>query len=705
MKQKLLKTVLVALALVTGSMGVKAQISISDSGVSYGFDDGIAPFSEGTIQSGNTSIGNVLTTGSTGKAVAYFGENNGSYTLKENENVTFSFVAYQGWYTGSKVAKVSIKDTDGNELIGYTYNHGACNVTDVRIGGTTVDGFSTFFGQCYAGSKHANQYTGSSTQNFNVKTGWNPVFTFSISSSGFVSFSCIYENKGTNVTYNGRVSTDNGVKLQSLEITDEVTDANRCIGIDNLAVKSVVETTYGYTINYKYGNYIVATDEGQAVENAVITAKSIVTDSNGDRYFAVVDGTSGQLNVTSTPANNVLNVEVRKPYTATLNVTYMCDGTTLGSKSNSFVEADDKSCYWNYSFPAYIVKDGNYYGVGEVSQYGESGSFNNGEEINKTVNYKKEDNIVFFEEWETQTLSTSTYPITYNDLFFSDGKGRAIMKTDSHMSLSFDISEKGIYKIEMPYKNTNSKSRNHIISIDGTAEEQVSVGANGVSGLFEKELTLDAGSHTIDIKCVYSLTSVFDYAVVRKTADLATVTSVGFATYSPSSNVSVPDDVKVYTVTVDAGGNSVTLNPVPAGSVVQAGTGYVIEAAEGSYPFAVSNEAVSSIGENALTVSDGAVTVGESDNIYVLAQRSDGNVGFLKVASGVEIPAGKAYLELSESQAKASFLSFGNIVTAIESTESTAKAGNGVYYSLQGIRTSAPAKGLYIINGKKVVVK
>lgn len=309
MKQKLLKTILVALALVTGSMGVKAQISISDSGVSYGFDDAtIAPFSEGTIQSANTSIGNVLTTGTAGKAVAYFGENNGSYTLKENETVTFSFVAYQGWYTpnnGEKVAKVSIKDTDGNELIGYTYNHGNCNVTDVRIGGTTVDGFSTFFGQCHASgtNRDANQYTGSTNQNFNVTKGWNPVFTFSISSSGFVSFSCKYEYKGIDKKYNGRVSTENGVKLQSLEITDEVTDDNRCIGIDNLTVKSVVEITYGYIINYKYGNDIVATEEGQAVENAVITAKSIVNDSNGDRYFAVVDGTSGQLTVTSTPAN------------------------------------------------------------------------------------------------------------------------------------------------------------------------------------------------------------------------------------------------------------------------------------------------------------------------------------------------------------------------------------------------------------------
>ena len=194
------------------------------------------------------------------------------------------------------------------------------------------------------------------------------------------------------------------------------------------------------------------------------------------------------------------------------------------------------------------------------------------------------------------------------------------------------------------------------------------------------------------------------YAPVEAT-DLATASNVGFATYSPSSNVAVPEDVKVYTVTVNAEQTAVTLNPVVAGSVVAAGTGYVIEAAEGTYPFAVSNEAVSEIGKNALKVSDGSVTVAAEDNIYVLAQRSNGNVGFSKVEEGVAIPAGKAYLQLSSGgEAKASFLSFGG-VTAIESVEANGKAGNNEYYTLQGVRTTAPVKGLYIVNGKKVVVK
>ena len=192
------------------------------------------------------------------------------------------------------------------------------------------------------------------------------------------------------------------------------------------------------------------------------------------------------------------------------------------------------------------------------------------------------------------------------------------------------------------------------------------------------------------------------YAPVTAT-DLATVSSVGYATYSPSSNVAVPEDVKVYTVTVNAEQTGVELNPVSAGSVIAAGTGYVLEAAEGSYPFAVSNgEAISR--ENALKVSDGNVTVGETDKIFVLAKRNNGSVGFSIVNTGVTIPAGKAYLQLS-AEAKVSFLSFGDDATAIESVETNNNRGNGEYYTLQGVRTSAPVKGLYIINGKKVVVK
>ena len=34
-----------------------------------------------------------------------------------------------------------------------------------------------------------------------------------------------------------------------------------------------------------------------------------------------------------------------------------------------------------------------------------------------------------------------------------------------------------------------------------------------------------------------------------------------------------------------------------------------------------------------------------------------------------------------------------------------AEANNGAYYNLQGIRVAQPTKGLYIVNGKKMLVK
>ena len=43
-------------------------------------------------------------------------------------------------------------------------------------------------------------------------------------------------------------------------------------------------------------------------------------------------------------------------------------------------------------------------------------------------------------------------------------------------------------------------------------------------------------------------------------------------------------------------------------------------------------------------------------------------------------------------------------VTAIEAVE-TEKAEDGAWYTIQGVRVDKPAKGLYIHNGRKVVVK
>lgn len=196
----------------------------------------------------------------------------------------------------------------------------------------------------------------------------------------------------------------------------------------------------------------------------------------------------------------------------------------------------------------------------------------------------------------------------------------------------------------------------------------------------------------------------FDYMYIQKLADLASVSAAGFATYSPTKNVVVPaeDVAEVYTASVS--GETVNLTAVPAGTALLAGTGYVVKAPEGSVRFDLTSGEASAIEGNDLKVAgERGVEATETTAYYVLAKRSNGQVGFTLVASGVVIPQGKAYLDLGTLSAKPAFIGIDGSTTAIQTLPSA--DADDAFYSLQGVKTAKPAKGIYINNGKKVVVK
>ena len=103
-------------------------------------------------------------------------------------------------------------------------------------------------------------------------------------------------------------------------------------------------------------------------------------------------------------------------------------------------------------------------------------------------------------------------------------------------------------------------------------------------------------------------------------------------------------------------------------------------------------------------MSDGTVT-GDEETIYVLAKGTNG-VGFYLVEKGSAITAGKAYLEVSGGAAR-QFIGFGddNETTGIQTVANSQQSAANSYYDLQGRRVAQPTKGLYIVNGKKVVIK
>ena len=196
-----------------------------------------------------------------------------------------------------------------------------------------------------------------------------------------------------------------------------------------------------------------------------------------------------------------------------------------------------------------------------------------------------------------------------------------------------------------------------------------------------------------------------DYIYIQRTGDATETVSVseaGFATYATTNNVVVPEDenVKVMTVKVNAEGTAIELNEVKAGTVIPANTGILVKAPAGNHDFVVTSDKGETLAYNDLKAATEDVT-SVDDKFFALTKLGE-KVGFALVENGVVIPAGKAYLEVPAATA-AKFFSLDGEATGINSVK-TAKA-DGAYYTLEGVKTTKPVKGLYIHNGKKIVVK
>lgn len=258
-------------------------------------------------------------------------------------------------------------------------------------------------------------------------------------------------------------------------------------------------------------------------------------------------------------------------------------------------------------------------------------------------------------------------------------------------------------------------------SIDSFTQE------NPQKGGGEAEYTVTYGENGVTINVIsdgyvasYVIADNYGFIkniVITEAKKKATVADAKFATYAPEYNTVVPSDSKVKFYTAKASTNGIVLTPVADGSVLEAGTGYVIAADKGDYTFSLSSDAATTFDNNDLKVAGTKGVKADANSMYyVLTKNSKKNkVGFGKVASGVTIPAGKCYLDLANSTANVSltadFLEMVSVLTGIDAVNAeiepqTAAAGENVYYTLQGVKVAKPTKGgIYIVNGKKVIIK
>lgn len=708
MKQNLLKTMLVSTALVAGTMGVWAEngngIITSLPVETQTFDDAKGVFKGGETGEFGGSVGNVLRINKT-TATATFDkdadtEGNQAYVLANNEKVTINFTAFQGWI-GSGISEFKILNSEGNTLVGYKYDHNSCKISEVKIGGVDVSGFEAF--ACQSGpaarkGKMCNGFSNKGYQGYINDDAKNPQITITVSGNGFVSIRFVISALKIDKEFSASVG-DLKTDLASISINSSVNNEDRAYAIDNFSIETekTQEATASYIVKKMCGTTELGSETGAGIVGTTPTLAGADMWVDGKKYIYVGNDVEEMGGITASGSTYTLTY--REAATYNYSVIGKVGDVVIKefAKGQNFEGETVKVPYHKY-----ILKDNVLYvapqGNKDDGYYQKVVSLDQNELV-VNVEYSAADlkNVAFCSEAEDieglTPSATGAAPVRC-----SDGKG-AFAESDVVIAKL----SAGIYRMHVGvFGNTGTnfvfKNGNNVVFEAATT----GTGSEVSSSLFkltdDSDIVLSAAGNG------GSSPKLLDYVIIEKfIGDDVAVSAVKFATYVPVINVVAPANVKVYTAKVNDAKSAVVLTEVPEGSVIAKGTPVLVGAEAGSYTFVASAGEAAPVENNDLKAA-AADTKGNGSTIYALVEQ-DGKAVFAPLKEGVAVSVGHAYLELPAASATRFYsIQFGGETTGINEVNAAAKA-DGAYYTLQGVKTSKAAKGIYIHNGKKVVIK
>lgn len=182
------------------------------------------------------------------------------------------------------------------------------------------------------------------------------------------------------------------------------------------------------------------------------------------------------------------------------------------------------------------------------------------------------------------------------------------------------------------------------------------------------------------------------------TVEVTITSDCGYATFCSDKalDFSAVDGLNAYIVT-----STEVVATLKRVTKVPAGTGLVVEGDPKDYYVPVIDSAPAIEG-NLLIAATTVHTAVEGD--YVLAYKNDVRA-FFPAEPDLDIPAGKAYLHIGTDDDARILLSFDDQTTGISATPKNPEKSDKEIFNLAGQRVSLPTKGMYIIGGRKVVVK
>ena len=366
-------------------------------------------------------------------------------------------------------------------------------------------------------------------------------------------------------------------------------------------------------------------------------------------------------------------------------------GTTKLQELASGIANENAS--YSVSVPKVISKDGKYY----VLNSGQAGmtmclaEYTMGtEDVTKEIQYTLDESIIYFKECETiqQSYELPTASGGYACGYYANPQ-------------VVTITESGFYELETNITGRDSNSSLEVYTADGT-EAVAAFAKNCGTGVKTLEFfasgNMRVGGPYYNDK--FNNSKSVDYILVRKiiTNVSKSITSVGYATYCSNYalDFSGVAGLSAYIAKVDESKN-VTFDEV---TTIPANTGVLLKGDEGNYniPVLASADAI----ENNAFIGVTEATE-EAAGIFVLMATPE--LGFYKTTSAFTVGANTAYLPASAAAEGRSFIWFDEGGTTAIQGLAVKNLNAGEIYTLGGQRVAKPTKGLYIQNGKKVIIK
>lgn len=328
------------------------------------------------------------------------------------------------------------------------------------------------------------------------------------------------------------------------------------------------------------------------------------------------------------------------------------------------------------------------------------------------TNYKKE---------EASYTNEAGYTITFGK---SNG-GHKIMGNDPNRNLIFGKEGAtlslpafpfAVSKIKVFGNNGASKYTTQNFFVGGEAVSTETTSAI-TDHIYEIAEAFQAAGNIYTLKVTNDnntqITKIVVYAKDETVAGAINIaTEEGFGTFYTDKNYVLPQGLTAFGYTSIDGNNTLTKSvEYVAGDIVPANTAVVVKGAKGSYNYYNTEEtATKTIEKNLLkgVTTDTKIEAKSGVKRYILTRADDGILAFYRTNTGnINVKANRAYLEVPTAMAVASFSLEGS-ATGINNVVTTA-AKQGIY-TISGVRLNAtttkelPA-GIYIVDGKKVIVK